>query len=340
MTDLDADAVKSKKNELFDRFNRHLNYLRLSITDRCNLNCTYCVPESQTHKLSHEAILRYEEILHLLQIFVGLGINKVRITGGEPFVRKGVFPFLNTLNEINEINDLALTTNGLFLRDNLTELKSCNIKRLNISLDSLIPEIYLQITGQDAFHKVWEGITLAEKMGFSPIKLNVVALRGINEKELVNFAKLSFSHPFHIRFIEYMPVGKKTLDIRRPLLTPEIKKRIGELGELIPVGNESHDGPARRYKFKNAKGEIGFISPLSHHFCSHCNRLRLTASGKLRVCLLSEYQTDLKTPLRSGFSDKEIANLILKAVSHKPMDHNLSDKQSTPVKSQMSAIGG
>ncbi len=340
MTDLNTGPARSKKNELFDPFNRHLNYLRLSITDRCNLNCTYCVPESQTRKLSHEDILRYEEILHLLEICVGLGINKIRITGGEPFVRKGVFPFLNKLNEIDEINDLALTTNGLFLRDNLTKLKSCGIKRLNISLDSLIPETYLHITGQDAFDKVWEGITLAEKMNFFPIKLNVVALRGINEKELVDLAALSFTHSFHIRFIEYMPVGKKTLGFKHPLLTPEIKKRVQELGELIPVARGTHDGPARRYKFKNAKGEIGFISPLSHHFCNHCNRLRLTASGGLRTCLLSEYQTDLKTPLRSGFSDKEIANLILNAVSHKPMDHNLSDKKSTPVISQMSAIGG
>ncbi len=328
------------QKKLFDRYNRQLNYLRVSITDRCNLNCMYCMPDSQTDKLSHQDILRYEEILRLVRIGVNLGISKVRVTGGEPLVRKEVMAFLYELGRIGGIDDLSLTTNGLFLRDHLSEIKAAGIHRLNISLDSLNPETYRRITGHNAFHKVWEGIQLAREMGFSPIKLNAVALRGINESELESLAELSFSHPFHIRFIEYMPVGKQILDKGRPLLTPEIKEKVSALGTLLPVEKGHHDGPARRFKFKGALGEIGFISPLSHHFCSTCNRLRLTASGKLRVCLLSDRHTDLKAPLRSGCSDPELAGIIIGAVRHKPIDHNLNQGQSAPVESQMSAIGG
>ncbi len=340
MTDSDKPVITGNKTALVDRFNRRLNYLRISLTDRCNFNCVYCVPDSQTEKLSHKDILRYEEILHLLDIFTSLGISKVRVTGGEPFVRKGVSSFLSRLGKIESIRDLTLTTNGFLLKDNLEHLKSCGIKRLNISLDALDRELFHQITGRDAFADVWQGITLAEKMGFSPIKLNVVALRDLNENEILKLARLSISHPYHIRFIEYMPVGKNILDIKASLLTPEIKHHVEKLGKLIPVGRETGDGPARRFKFQNAKGEIGFISPMSHHFCADCNRLRLTASGKLRVCLLSDDHTDLKTPLRSGCSDADIADLIIVAVSRKPMNHTLSESCSAKIRSQMSAIGG
>jgi cyclic pyranopterin phosphate synthase len=328
------------QKKLFDRYNRQLNYLRVSITDRCNLNCVYCAPESQKNKLSHKDILRYEEILRLVRIGVSLGITKVRVTGGEPLVRKDVIGFLNELGRIDGVDDLALTTNGLFLRDHLSDIKAAGIRRLNISLDSLNPSTYRQITGHDAFHKVWEGLQLAGEMGFSPIKINAVALRGVNESDLISLAELSFSYPFHIRFIEYMPVGKQILEGGRPLLTPEIKEKVSSLGTLLPVDKAVHDGPARRFRFKGAMGEIGFISPLSHHFCSSCNRLRLTASGKLRVCLLSDRHTDLKAPLRSGCSDQELGRIIAGAVRHKPLDHNLTDGQSGPVENQMSAIGG
>jgi len=337
---LDKTKPHTSQSGLLDSHNRHINYLRISITDRCNLNCTYCVPKSQLPKLTHHEILSYEEILRLIRIFRDLGISKIRVTGGEPLVRKGVFPFLKQINKIQGIEDLALTTNGLFLHDNLSELKSSGIKRLNISLDSLNPKTFYKITGHDSFARVWESILKAEQMGFSPIKLNAVALRDINDHELVELAKLSFSHLFHIRFIEYMPIGNYALKTNKPLLTPEIKKRIESLGKLIPVEKKNFDGPARRYRFKGAIGEIGFISPLSHHFCSMCNRLRLTASGFLRICLLADNQTDLKTPLRSGFSDQQLAEIILEAIRSKPMSHNLNGKQPKPVLSQMSSIGG
>jgi cyclic pyranopterin phosphate synthase len=327
-------------DQLIDQYKRHLNYLRVSITDRCNLNCTYCLPFSKLPKQSHHEILRYEEILHLIRIFGKLGISKIRITGGEPLVRKGILPFISQVNNIQGIDELAMTTNGLLLLDNLSKIKASGIKRLNISLDTLHPENYHKITGHDVFNMVWKGILEAEKMGFDPIKINVVALRGINDHELTDMAKLSFSHQFHIRFIEYMPIGDSALQLDKPLFTQEIKERISSLGELVPIQREKIDGPARRFQFKNAKGEIGFISPMSHHFCHMCNRLRLTANGFLRTCLLSEHQTDLKTPLRAGFSDQQISNLILDAIRQKPVSHHLDTKQSTLLSSRMSSIGG
>jgi cyclic pyranopterin phosphate synthase len=328
------------QKKLFDRHNRQLNYLRVSITDRCNLNCVYCAPEIQKQKLSHHEILRYEEILRLVRICVDLGISKVRVTGGEPLVRKDADTFLTELGKIRGIEDLALTTNGLFLQDHLPEIKAAGIRRLNISLDALDPLVYRRITGHDAFHKVWSGIQQALEMGFSPIKLNAVAMRGFNESEIQPLAELSFSYPFHIRFIEYMPVGEKTLDKHPPLLTPEIEERVSALGTLLPVDKEAHDGPARRFRFQGALGEIGFITPLSHHFCGSCNRLRLTASGRLRVCLLSDRHADLKPHVRSGCSDQELAGIILGAARRKPLNHNLNRDPSAAVHGQMSAIGG
>lgn len=340
MNDMFEKRDCSPQDQLIDRSNRHLNYLRVSITDHCNLNCTYCLPFSRHPRQSHHDILRYEEILHLIRIFRDLGISKIRITGGEPLVRKGIFPFLSRLHEISGIDDLSMTTNGMLLQDHLVKIKSAGIKRLNISLDSLNPKNFHRITGHDVFQKVWEGILAAEKMGFHPIKINVVAIRGMNDHELTDMARLSLSHPFHIRFIEYMPIGDSALQLEKPLFTPEIQERISSLGALYPVERGKMDGPARRFRFKNAKGEIGFISPISRHFCQTCNRLRLTANGFLRTCLLSDHQTDLKTPLRSGFSDQQMAHVILDAISRKPTSHDLNSKQAAQVASSMSAIGG
>jgi len=340
MNDLHEKRQTILPDQLIDPSNRHLNYLRVSITDRCNLNCTYCLPFSRQTKQSHHEILRYEEILRLIRIFSSLGISKIRVTGGEPLVRKGVFRFLSQINKIKGIDELTMTTNGLLLFDNLSKVKAAGIKRLNISLDSLHPDNFHNITGHDGFHRVWRGILAAEKMGFHPIKINVVALRGVNDHELADMAKLSLSHGFHIRFIEYMPIGDSALELAKPLFTQEIKKQITYLGELFPVQRRKMDGPARRFQFKNAKGEIGFISPMSHHFCHMCNRLRLTASGFLRTCLLSEHQTDLKTPLRSGFSDQQISNLIIDAIRLKPASHHLTNKHPDLLSSRMSSIGG
>lgn len=326
--------------KLVDPCNRHLNYLRISITDRCNLKCLYCVPRDLIPRLSHAEILRYEEILRIVRIGIKLGISKVRITGGEPLVRKGVYDFLSELNRIEGLRDLSLTTNGVFLKDNLAKIKAAGIKRLNVSLDTLNRTKFQQITGHDRFAQVWQGIEAALAMGFDPIKINIVALNGINDDELTDMARLSFNYPFHIRFIEYMPIGDSQIGNRPLLLAPEIKKRISVLGTLVPVQNSEYDGPAQRYRIEGAEGEVGFIHALSQHFCEACNRLRLTASGMLRPCLLSDRQEDLKGLLRQGCSDEELAEIFYRAVRHKPSDHNLATQNPSSVCSPMRAIGG
>ncbi|NNL74929.1 MAG: GTP 3',8-cyclase MoaA [Desulfobacterales bacterium] len=332
--------LKLSDVKLIDPCNRHLNYLRISITDRCNLNCIYCVPGERVPRISHDEILTYEEILRLVRIAAGLGITKIRVTGGEPLVRKGVFGFLNELSRIDALSDLSLTTNGVALKDNLAKIRSAGIKRINISLDTLQPSKFQRITGFDLFDQVWQGIEMALEMGFHPIKLNIVALNGINDDELTEMARLSFDFPFHIRFIEYMPIGESQVGSGPPLLAPEIKRRISELGHLIPIRSSANDGPAQRYRFEGAAGEVGFIHALSHHFCDRCNRLRLTARGQLRPCLLSDHHEDVKGPMRSGYSDEKLARIFFKAVRHKPSDHNLAVRDPSRVCGQMRSIGG
>jgi len=325
---------------LIDPCNRHLNYLRISITDRCNLKCIYCVPRDLIPRLSHDEILTYEEILRLVRIGIKLGITKIRVTGGEPLVRKGVYGFLSELSRIGGLSDLSLTTNGVSLKANLKKIKAAGIKRINISLDTLNRKKFQQITGLDLFNQVWQGIEMALEMGFHPIKLNIVALNGINDDELSDMARLSFDFPFHIRFIEYMPMGESQMGNGPLLLAPEIKRRISVLGNLIPVRNSVNDGPAQRYRFEGATGEVGFIHALSHHFCDRCNRLRLTARGRLRPCLLSDHHEDVKGPLRRGWSDEQLAEIFFKAVRNKPADHNLAVQNPSRICGQMRSIGG
>lgn len=326
--------------KLIDNCKRHLNYLRISITDRCNLQCRYCVPQELIPKLSHTEILTYEEILRVVRVATRLGISKVRVTGGEPLVRKGVYDFLQQLVTREGLRDVSLTTNGVLLHDNLTKIQSAGISRINISLDTLDRQKFHDITGFDDFKQVWQGILKAHRMGFYPIKLNIVALRGVNDMELVEMARLSLRFPFHIRFIEYMPIGRADFRPESLLLVPEIKDQIGVLGDLIAVQEDRHDGPAQRYRYPDAKGEVGFIPAISQHFCNKCNRLRLTASGQLRPCLLSDHQEDLKKVLRENGSDRDLVHIFIRSVNHKPSDHNLVSQKPAHVCGQMRAIGG
>lgn len=331
---------KLSRPSLIDRYNRCLSYMRISITDQCNLNCIYCDPFARTPKQGHHDILRYEEILRLVRIGAVLGLSKVRVTGGEPLVRKGSTHFLEQLMTIDGLADVSLTTNAVLLRDNIEKIKSAGIRRINISLDSLNREKVKAITGRDVFDRVWEGIMTAHEMGFAPIKLNMVAIKGINDDELVKFAKLSLKYPFHIRFIEYMPIGNTKIGSGQQLLATEIKNQLETIGKLEPIQSNRQEGPAVRYRYKDAPGEIGLIRPISQHFCDTCNRLRLTANGQLRVCLLSDRQVDLKAPLRQGCLDDTLKELYMKAVQLKPMSHHLNESSAEHVESQMSAIGG
>ncbi|MGW8187304.1 MAG: GTP 3',8-cyclase MoaA [Desulfobacterales bacterium] len=327
-------------HRLVDRYNRHLNYLRISITDRCNLRCGYCVPPNRIPRLSHAEILRYEEILRIVRVGVDLGITKIRITGGEPLVRKGVCEFLAAISRMAGLEEVTLTTNGVLLEENIGCIQDAGIRRINVSLDTLRRNKFAGITGRDDFDKVWNGITAAREAGINPIKLNVVALRDTNDDEFLDFARLTLSHAFHIRFIEYMPIGKSRVAFGPPILVPEIKRRIAPIGPLIPIEKNPADGPAARFKLEGAVGEIGFISAMSHHFCSSCNRLRLTASGQLRPCLLSDHQLDLKGPLRAGESNEKLAEIFRRAVEKKPSDHDLTVNEPSGVSCQMSSIGG
>jgi GTP 3',8-cyclase len=327
---------------LLDSYNRQINYLRISLTDRCNLRCVYCMPEEGVPKLIHEDILTYEELLRLARLSVGLGIQKIRLTGGEPLVRRNIADLIKDLGEIPGIRDISLTTNGVLLAEKARSLWEAGVKRINISLDTLNAQKFTEITRFDFFNQVWEGIQEAERIGFSPIKINVVALKGINDDELLDFGRLSYKKPYHIRFIEFMPVGPENgWRAERFLSSEEIINKLQTLGDLFPVNGQGWDGPAKRMAYAGAQGEIGLISPISEHFCPSCNRLRLTAEGRLRVCIFSDDETDLRTPLRKGASDAELESIIRGTIARKPREHPVQ-MNSLPRKCQrqMSKIGG
>lgn len=337
---LPNDRKTAHRDVLVDRCARRLNYLRVSITDRCNLKCTYCMPGERIIMLRHEDILSYEEILRVLHIGADMGITKVRITGGEPLVRKGVMAFIRDVCAIDRLEDVSLTTNGLLLRPRLMALKAAGIRRINVSLDTLQPARYQAITGTDGFSTVWQAITDALEMGFNPIKINVVALKGVNEDELADLARLSMDMPFHIRFIEHMPIGHSAIPHAAQLLIPEIRALVESIAPLEPVAAARHDGPARRFRFPGARGEVGFISSISSHFCSTCNRLRLTARGSIRPCLLADTEVDLRGLLRSDATDQAIRDAFIAAIRLKGADHGIGPDQACGPSRHMSSIGG
>ena len=334
----------SPNNQLVDLFARSISYLRVSLTDQCNLRCIYCTPKEINEKLPCGELLSYEEMLRVIKIAVELGIRKVRLTGGEPLVRKNVVSFIRRLAAIDNLDDIRLTTNGVMLEKLAGDLFDAGIRKLNISLDTLKRDRYKEITGKDFFDQVWRGILKVQTIGFRPIKINMVALRGVNDDELVDFASLCLSHDLQIRFIEFMPIGTGTIwGEEKYISAEEIKKRISVLGELAEVQTPRMDGPARLFRFKGARagrGSIGFISPISHKFCDQCNRLRLTSEGKLRSCLLTDQETDLKSILRSGGSDEDVKKALVQTILDKPRSHTLLDKEGLNCHGQMSRIGG
>ena len=320
---------------------RIINYLRLSVTDRCNLRCIYCMPEEGVDFVPHDEVLSYEEMLRLVEICVKAGIRKVRLTGGEPLVRKGFLSFLQRLSAVEDLKEISLTTNGVLLKDYAADIRRCGICRINVSLDSLDRRKFLRITGRDRFVRVLEGIEEADRLGFEPIKINVVAMRGINDDEILDFARLTVTKPYHVRFIEFMPVGKNNgWSNDRFIPAEEIMNRIRTLGDLKALNHNSLDGPAQRFILQGAKGEIGLIAALSNHFCDQCNRLRLTAEGHLRGCLFSDQEIDIKTPLRQGRGEEELLELVKLAIDRKPKDHGLVQKDPRKCVRHMSSIGG
>lgn len=327
---------------LEDSFHRQITYLRISVTDRCNLRCIYCMPAEGIKWQPHTDILTYEEITNVVKTAAGLGINSIRLTGGDPLVRKGITRLVRHIADIPQITDISLTTNGILLKSMAKELADSGLHRVNISLDTLDAEKYGRINRCGSLNQVWEGIEAAEKAGMKPIKINTVVLRGINDDELLDLAALSLEHAWQIRFIEYMPVIKHQLPegaamSMEKVFIPvqEMMARLNHLG-LEPVNSGVGNGPAREYRLNNAPGTIGFISPIGEHFCQSCNRLRLTADGNLRPCLLSDLEIPLRQALRSG---GEIQPLIEQAVSLKPPCHHLDATPSSYART-MREIGG
>ncbi len=319
-----------------DRFDRTISYLRLSLTNRCNLRCIYCSPGSQGNEDAGE--LSYDEMHRVVTVAVSMGIRKLRLTGGEPLVRKGITGFIRRLTAIDKLDDIRITTNGVCLHRYAEELHEAGIRKINISLDSLRPARFREITGSDSFAQVWKGIEKVRDLGFA-IKINMVVLRGINDDEVIDFARLSLTEPVQVRFIEYMPFGARKTDSCY-VSGDEIAGRLGALGELLPVKAQSVEGPARVFRFHGAAGTVGFISPVSHKFCSACNRLRLTSDGKLRSCLLLDEEADLKSLLRGGCTNQDIESLLMDVIRSKPMGHGLDENDRFNCHGQMSRIGG
>lgn len=323
---------------LFDSIGRTINYLRLSVTDRCNLRCRYCMPEGGIGKVSHGDILSYEELYLIAKTAVASGIDKIRITGGEPLVRKGIIPFLRQLAEIPGLQQLVLTTNGVLLEEMAADLRAAGVQRLNISLDSLDPETFAHISRCGDLNRVMAGIAAAAACGF-PLKLNMVVMRGSNDHEILDFASLAMTAAVTVRFIEYMPAIREQGWQRLVVPGEEILARLNEQFTLIPAGQAAMAGPARNFVIPGAPGALGIITPVSHHFCSDCNRIRVTASGLAKGCLFSEEQTDLKPALRSG-SSALLAQTLEAIVLGKPARHQLSPEECHHQAFSMASIGG
>jgi cyclic pyranopterin phosphate synthase len=324
---------------LSDSFQRPINYLRISVTDRCNLRCVYCMPEEGIPFLDHSEILTFEEIIRIVEAAAELGVTKVRITGGEPLVRIGLPSLIRMITRIKTIDDIALTTNGILLTEKAAELKAAGLKRVNISLDTLKQERFKPISRcQYELSDVLAGVQAAESAGLHPVKLNMVVMAGINDDEVIDFARKTITDGWNVRFIELMPFTSDGQTDSRFVSVTEIKKRLDPLGKMTPYKHTVGAGPAKYFRFPGANGTVGFITPVTEHFCFNCNRLRLTSDGKLRPCLLSDNEIDLKQPLRRNVSQAELKQLIEQAVKMKPLQHHM--KEQKPIKRPMRQVGG
>lgn len=329
--------------KFIDSYDRTIDYLRISITDRCNLDCFYCTPLGGRSRRSHAEILTYEEIVRAAKASMMAGISKIRITGGEPLQRRGMVGFCRMLADIDGIESLAVTTNGILLKELAGPLLEAGVRRINVSLDTLKPERFKKITGANLLYRVLEGIEVSEKVGLNPIKINTVVMRGINDDEIEDLAELTLEKPYHVRFIELMPTQGHTMENHHSLFVPmgEMVDRVKMIGNLQLETKTESFGPAKLCSFPGAAGKVGFIAPLSRHFCGTCNRLRLTADGKLRTCLFSEKEIDIKGSLRKGASMKDLTFIFKQAIREKPKSHQLND--STPLNEAgraMRTIGG
>lgn len=337
---LPRDQQVVRAAPLVDSYGRRIDYLRVSLTDACNLRCVYCMPQDMRFRPRSE-LLQDDELLTIIRVASELGTRKIRLTGGEPTIRPGVVELVRAITNLSGIEQVAMTTNGVLLAELAEPLARAGLRGLNVSIDTLDPDKFHRITRWGHFGQVWDGIAAAEAAGLHPIKLNAVVTRGFNDNEVVPLARLSIERAWHIRFIELMPLGS-VADFQRDAVvsSAETRARIeAELGPLHPVPGYDGRDPARPYRLPGGKGLIGFISTVTEPFCAGCNRYRLTADGKLRLCLLRDHEVDLLTPLRQGCSVEELRTLVREAVRNKPWGHGLPEGE-IPVSRVMSQIGG
>lgn len=326
---------------MLDGFGRRIEYLRISVTDKCNLRCVYCMPEEGLEWLRRDQLLSYEEIARVVTVMAELGLKRIRITGGEPLVRRDLPSLVRRLRGIPGIEEISLSTNGVLLAEQASALREAGVDRLNISLDSLRPErIDALARRPGSASSIFRGLEAAERAGFAPLKLNCVVMRGRNDDEVADFAAITRERPWHVRFIEVMPTGDN-LGVSRDeyVSSDEILANIARIGDLTPVAGPGGNGPATYFAFPGARGTIGVITPMSHNYCDRCNRMRLTADGQLRPCLFGHIQTDLRTPLRAG---EDIVPHIRHTLRIKPERHNLvrgSDEGSGGLRA-LSEVGG
>jgi cyclic pyranopterin phosphate synthase len=324
---------------LIDAYGRRINYLRLSVTDRCNLRCSYCMPAQGVKLLPQDRVLSYEELLRVATQAVAVGIEKIRVTGGEPLVRKGIVPFLKRLARIPGLEELVLTTNGTLLQGMARELKDAGVQRLNVSLDSLDPATFASITRGGELKAALAGLDAAERVGFPPHKINVVLMRGVNDHEILDFVRLTLERPYAVRFIEYMPTCQAA--DWRSLCIPgsEVLERIAERFLIEKLERNERSGPAKNFRVQGAVGSLGVITPMTGHFCDACNRLRVTATGVAKGCLLSGEGVDLRPLLATG-DDASLRDGIRRIVHDKPGQHRFDEEAGTVAPFMMSGVGG
>jgi GTP 3',8-cyclase len=329
------------RSQLVDGHGRPIGDVRISVTDRCNFRCQYCMPAEGLPWLAREEILTYEEIARIVALLASMGVADVRLTGGEPLVRRELWRLIELLSPLEDVHDISLTTNGYLLRRQVADLVRAGLRRINVSLDSLAPDRFFQLTRRNSLAEVLDGLQAAqEHPELRPIKVNVVALRDFTEAEVIRFAEFARSEPYEVRFIEFMPLdADQKWDRDRVLPNAEIRAMIDAVYPLEPEGRAKHS-TARRWRFADGTGEIGFISPVSEPFCSDCNRIRITAEGMLRTCLFSMNETDLRAPLRAGASDAELERIIRDAVWRKELKHHINDPGFVQPARTMSRIGG
>jgi cyclic pyranopterin phosphate synthase len=327
-------------SSILDSYNRHIDYMRISVTDRCNLRCVYCTA-SHFQNMSHDEILRYEEIERVVRAAAALGVKNIRLTGGEPMVRPHIATLIEMIAGVPGVEDISMTTNATLLarHGHAKEFKEAGLKRVNISLDTFKRERFARICQEDSLNEVLAGIEAAKEAGLNPVKINTVTMRGINDDEILDFARKSINDGWHVRYIEEMPLTGQE-NAQKMVSIQEIRDTIEtNLGNLEPVGHARGNGPAKYYRLAGASGTIGFIGPVTHSFCGTCNRFRLTADGKLRPCLLRDDEIDLRAALRSGASIAELQRLMLFAARMKKEKHDLTHKVGA-LERQMWQIGG